>query len=80
MFRTIVLLGVGVVCLIVALIAVLFDFRIASDESWNVGKVLFFSFLALAVLTFVVISIGRRREVRLQKAIAEENSRTDSAR
>jgi uncharacterized membrane protein YtjA (UPF0391 family) len=75
MFRTISILGVGVVCLIVALITVLFDFRIASDESWNLEKVLFVSFLAIAVLSFLAVYIGRRREARHQKAAAAEDSR-----
>jgi uncharacterized membrane protein YtjA (UPF0391 family) len=72
MYRTIVLLGVGVVCLVIALIAVVFDFRIASDESWNAGKVVFVSFLALGMLTVVGVYIGRRREIRSQKAIAAQ--------
>jgi uncharacterized membrane protein YtjA (UPF0391 family) len=80
MFRTISIVGVGVVCLIVALIAILFDFRIASDESWNVEKVLFVSFLAIAVLCFVGIYIGRRRELRQRKATAAEDSRMQTSR
>lgn len=80
MFRTISILGVGVVCLIVALIAVVFDFRIASDESWNVEKVLFVSFLTIAVLSFVGVYIGRRREVRQRKATAAEDSRMHTPR
>jgi hypothetical protein len=80
MFRTISILGVGVVCLIVALIALLFDFRIASDESWNLEKVLFVSFLAVAVLCFVGVTIGRRREVRQQKANSAEASRMRTPR
>ncbi|HEV3439990.1 MAG TPA: hypothetical protein VG122_21665 [Gemmata sp.] len=80
MFRMISLLGVGVVCLIVALIVVLFDFRIALDESWNVQKVLFVSFLAIAVLSFVGVYVGRRREVRQRKAIAAEDNRLHTPR
>ena len=68
MFRTISILGLAVVCLIVTLIAVLFDIRIASDESWNVEKVLFASLLAVAVVCFFGVYIGRRREARQPKS------------
>ena len=80
MFRTISLLGAAVACLIVALIAILFDARIASDESWNVENVMFYTFLAIAVLTFVGIYIGRRREVGQQSANSAEVSRMQTPR
>ena len=80
MFRTISILGVGVVCLIVALIAFFFDVRIAADESWNLEKVLFVSFLAVAVVSFVGVYFGRRREVRQQKANSAEASRMRTPR
>jgi hypothetical protein len=38
-------------------------------------KVLFVSFLAIAVLSFLAVYIGRRREARHQKAAAAEDSR-----
>jgi uncharacterized membrane protein YtjA (UPF0391 family) len=46
-------LGLGVVCLIIALLAGLFGFGILSAESWVVAKICFFVFLVLAVLSFV---------------------------
>ena len=63
MFRTISILGLGVVCLITALIAALFGFRIAVDETWMLAKVVFFIFLVLAALAFAGVYLGRRREV-----------------
>jgi uncharacterized membrane protein YtjA (UPF0391 family) len=46
-------LGLGVVCLVIALIAALFGFGIASTESFFAAKIFFFIFLVLAVLSFV---------------------------
>jgi uncharacterized membrane protein YtjA (UPF0391 family) len=63
MFRTVSILGLGVVCLITALIAALFSFRIAVEENWMMAKVVFFIFLILAVLAFAGVYMGRRREV-----------------
>jgi uncharacterized membrane protein YtjA (UPF0391 family) len=62
MYRTISILGLGIVCFITALIAALFGLRIASDESWMVAKVLFFIFLILSVLVFLGGYFARRRE------------------
>jgi len=45
-------LGLGVTCLVIALLAGLFGFGVLSAESWFVAKVFFFIFLVLAVLSF----------------------------
>lgn len=46
-------IGLGVVCLVIALIAALFGFGLVASEFMLVAKISFFVFLVLAVLAFL---------------------------
>ncbi len=80
MFRAISILGLCVAALIVIPIAVLFDQRIASDDSWSVAKVSFVSFLAIAAVLFLGVYIGRKREIVRQKEAATRHGNSLSPR
>lgn len=62
MFRTVSILGLGVVFLIVAFTAMLFSIRITSDESWNPTAVLVVVAASLAAAVGCMVYFARRRE------------------
>jgi LPXTG-motif cell wall-anchored protein len=74
MYRVISILGVGLICLITALIFGIFDFRIAVDESWTRATVVFFIFLGVVLLAFGGVYLARRRERNLGKSLLPEPS------
>ena len=55
------ILGLGLACLIVAVIAGLFGFGIASGESFYAAQIFFFIFLVLAVLSCLFGGYGYYR-------------------
>jgi uncharacterized membrane protein YtjA (UPF0391 family) len=59
MLRT--LIGLGVAFLVIALIAGLFGFIGVGGLAWEGAKIVFFTFLVLAVLSFVVGGFSTRR-------------------
>jgi uncharacterized membrane protein YtjA (UPF0391 family) len=46
-------MGLGVVCLVIALIAALIGFGAVESIAWGGAKIFFFIFLVLAVMSFV---------------------------
>jgi len=54
------MLRLAVLFLVIALIAGLLGFGLVADYSWAAGKVVFFVFLVLAVLSFLGGSFRRR--------------------
>lgn len=74
MFRTVSILGLGVIFLIVALTAMLFSIRITSDDNWNPTAVLVIVAASLAAGVGCIVYFARRREredyLQAQKAAA----------
>jgi uncharacterized membrane protein YtjA (UPF0391 family) len=54
------MLRLAVLFLVIALIAGLLGFGLVADYSWAVGRIVFFVFLVLAVLSFLGGSYRRR--------------------
>lgn len=78
MFRIISILGVGLMCLMIALIAVIFEYRIAVEDSWMVAKIVFFTFLGFVLLAFGGVYLARRRERNLGKSLLPEPTISDN--
>jgi uncharacterized membrane protein YtjA (UPF0391 family) len=54
------MLRLAVLFLVIALIAGFLGFGVVADYSWEAGKIVFFVFLVLAVLSFLGASFRRR--------------------
>jgi len=54
------MLRLAILFLVIALISGLLGFGVVADYSWAAGKIVFFVFLVLAVLSFLAGSFRRR--------------------
>ncbi len=62
MYRFVSFLGLAIATLILAFVATLISFRIATDEGWNVQKVASLIFLGITLIVTVAVYVARKRE------------------